>query len=92
MKKIILIGLLLSILSGCSSNKNGDSTASKPTATSEMKAPATVNNSQASQMSTESKSSTTQSNSSASTKTENQLWSVQKKHSYNNLWLIGGNG
>ena len=79
MKKIILIGLLLSILSGCSSNKNGDSTASKPTATSEMKAPATVNNSQASQISTESKSSTTQSNSSASTKTENQLWSVQKK-------------
>lgn len=50
MKKIILIGLLLSILSGCSSNKNGDSTASKPTATSEMKAPVTVNNSQASQM------------------------------------------
>lgn len=82
MKKIILIGLLLSILSGCSSNKSGDSTASKsskPTATSEMKAPATVNSSQASQMSTESKSSTTQSNSSASTKTGNQLWSVQKK-------------
>lgn len=92
MKKIILIGLLLSILSGCSSNKSGDSTASKPTATSEMKAPVTVNNSQASQMSTESKSSTTQSNSSASSKAENQLWSVQKKHSYNNLWLIGGNG
>ncbi|WP_416693292.1 hypothetical protein [Enterococcus faecalis] len=41
MKKIILIGLLLGILSGCSSNKSGDSTAiksSKPTATSEMKA------------------------------------------------------
>ncbi len=79
MKKIILIGLLLSILSGCSSNKSGDSTASKPTATSEMKAPVTVNNSQASQMSTESKSSTTQSNSSASSKAENQLWYSQKK-------------
>ncbi|ELT8930468.1 hypothetical protein SAU32_001588 [Enterococcus faecalis] len=86
MKKIILIGLLLSILSGCSSNKNGDSTASKPTATSEMKAPATVNNSQVSQMSTESKSSTTQSNSSASTKTENQLWSVQKKSTVTTIY------
>ena len=72
--------------------QNGDSTASKPTATSEMKAPVTVNNSQASQMSTESKSSTTQSNSSASSKAENQLWSAQKRHNYNNLWLIGGNG
>ncbi|WP_258865440.1 hypothetical protein [Enterococcus faecalis] len=43
-------------------------------------------------MSTESKSSTTQSNSSASTKTENQLWSVQKKAQLQQFMADWGNG